>query len=319
MKKEKSFKVKKNIKAEDTEKLRYETRTMEKDIEELKKKSGIIDSKKLPEPPAPPLKTPKLPEAPKPPEALKPSKATKLPKVTKPSKKRKRKILVPLITIVIILLVVGGVIYWWNYLRVPKEEEPKIEKQELEIPVSLIEVDVSGTVEIKEGEDEALFGKLKERAAQEQEQGTFQRILIKNIGLEKDHFLSFQEIAEILYINIPLNILNSLTEEHTLFLYSQKEGNRSGVIIKVRDTQNLADYLKFWEETMETDLALFFLDKKINESIDEEFKDNIYKDIDIRYLNFPDPSLTIDYVVVENYLIITTSREGMYGVIDKNF
>ncbi len=311
MKKEKSFKIKKNIKAEGTEKLEYEIRTMEKDVEELKKKLGIIDSEKLPEPPAPPKPTLKAPKLPEPPKPVPP----KLSPIAKRSG-RKRKILIPFIIAAIILLIAGGVYYWWNYLRVPGEEpKPLIEKLEPKVPVSFVEVDETLIIEIDE--DETLFGKLKEKAEQEREQNTFQRILIKKVSPEKDYFLPFQEIAEILYITIPLSILNSLTEEHTLFFYSQEEGNRLGVIVKVEGDEILKTSLEDWEKTMTGDLKPIFLGQKLGESANEEFQDNIYRDVNIRYLNFPDPSLTIDYTVVENYLIITTSREGMYGVIDR--
>ncbi len=318
MKKEKPSKIEKlpKIETEGTEKSRYEIKTMEKDIGELKKKIGITEAPVSPS--AKRSKPPKeLPKASKP----KPSKPPKLPKSKKKKSFNIRKVLIPIIVVAIILLAGGGTYYWWNYLRVPKEEESKAEKPELEIPVSLIEVD--GTEIIETDQEEALFEKLKEKTSQVREEGTFQRILIKKISPEKDHFLSFQEIAEILYINIPYNILNKFTAEHILFICNQEEGNRLGVLIKMLENEDAIYYEKpymrvnEWEETMEADLKPIFLDQKLGEPAAEGFQDNIYKDIDIRYLNFPDPSLTIDYAVVGEYLVITTSKESMYGVIDK--
>ena len=68
---------------------------------------------------------------------------------------------------------------------------------------------------------------------------------------------------------------------------------------------------------MAEDLRPIFLDHQLEEPATEEFQDNTYKNVNIRYLNFSDPSLTLDYAIVGDYLVITTSRESMYGVIDR--
>lgn len=320
---------------------KYEIKTMKKDIEGLRKKMKISDSELVEllgkEEDAPPEKLPVV-ESVKPIEPPKPEKEPEKPiEIEKPSSpprppepevikpSRPQKSILPVVIVVLILLIVGGgVYYWWNYLRVPKEEPP-VEKPEVKIPTSFIEVDETKIIELKE-EDDVLFEKLKEVAGQEQELGNFQRILVKKIGKEKDYFLSFQEIAGILYINIPYNISSELDlgERHTLFIYAQDEGSRLGVIVKVSDFENLVENLKSWEKNMQTDIRPIFLGRVLGFPATEEFQDNIYppdgeagQEVNIRYLNFSDPTLTVDYAVAGDYLIITTSRESIYKVIDK--
>jgi hypothetical protein len=47
------------------------------------------------------------------------------------------------------------------------------------------------------------------------------------------------------------------------------------------------------------------------------FLDNTYKGISIKYINLPDPSLTIDYAVAGQLLLVTTSKASMYDAIDR--
>lgn len=120
------------------------------------------------------------------------------------------------------------------------------------------------------------------------------------------------EIIEPLEINIPADVSDALGEEYTFFTYR----SRAGFVVKIINQEvNLGD----WEKTMLEDLTPLFLDQELGEPATEKFQDNVYRDVNIRYLNFPDPSLTIDYAVVGDYLVITTSRESMYRVIDKVF
>lgn len=125
------------------------------------------------------------------------------------------------------------------------------------------------------------------------------------------------EIIELLEINIPADVSNVLGEKYTFFLYAQEEGNRAGFVNKIIDHEVLKAGLRDWENTMKEDLKPVFLGQELGEPAAKEFQDNIYQDIDIRYLNFSDPLLTIDYALTSDYLIITTSRESMYGVIDR--
>lgn len=125
------------------------------------------------------------------------------------------------------------------------------------------------------------------------------------------------EIIELLEINIPVDVSNVLGEKYIFFLYAQEERNRAGFVNKIIDHEVLKAGLRDWENTMKEDLKPVFLGQELGEPAAKEFQDNVYQDINIRYLNFSDPLLTIDYALISDYLIITTSRESMYRVIDR--
>lgn len=279
-----------------------EIKTMQKDIEELKEKTVISGPpEKLPVVPVKELPGAPLPSEPiissiplKPIEPPKPSEPTMIPS-------RQRKFFRPIVLVIVVLLVGAGVYYWWTY----------------EAPISLIRVETTETIKIKQGKEAILFDELKKKAASFQEKNTFQRILLKKIGKEKDYFLSAKEIFEVLGINLLVNIAENLKEDNTLFLYSQEQGKRLGIIIKVSNADNLKNYLNAWEGAMVNDLKPFFFGEKLNPPAIIEFKDNVYKETNIRYLNFTDSNLAIDYAVVRDYLVITTSKESMFGAIDR--
>jgi hypothetical protein len=94
-----------------------------------------------------------------------------------------------------------------------------------------------------------------------------------------------------------------------------------GLIVELNDSAAALTAMGNWESTITQGLKDVFLLNPAN-SISATFLDNTYRGAVIRFRNFPNPNLTIDYAVVtaingESYLIITNSREHMYAIIDK--
>ena len=131
--------------------------------------------------------------------------------------------------------------------------------------------------------------------------------------LEKNGF----EITEPLEINVPSRVSIALEKDYTFFIYSQEEGDRAGFLVKVKDSRILKTALRDWEKTMREDLKAIFLGQELTQPSTTEFQDNFYKGLNIRYLNFLNSSLTIDYTIIKDYLIVTTSQESIYRVIDR--
>ena len=68
---------------------------------------------------------------------------------------------------------------------------------------------------------------------------------------------------------------------------------------------------------MADDLKNLFLFKKPGDPTTKSFKDNRYNNVDIRYINFPGPDVTIDYAISNDLFILSTSKESMYNIIDR--
>jgi hypothetical protein len=167
--------------------------------------------------------------------------------------------------------------------------------------------------------ESSLSEALKTEAQLEQATGTFKRIIIlKQAQAEegKKH-LSLTKIFQRLRINIPSYALAELKENYNLILYSQNGKTRLGLITEIENAENLKEQLRFWEETMFNDLKNMFLGEIPKGAATSKFNDNIYKEIPIRYINFPEPDLTIDYAIINNLFVLTTSKESMYKIIDR--
>jgi len=251
--------------------------------------------------------------------------------------------LVMIISIIVLIAGgLGGFVYWWNYLRVipplpvithyecqdsqcisingegtdqcqiHQDCEP-VEPIEPVIPEALMPIHSTNTIEFTEQDN--LIEKI---AAIELEKNN----IVNRLIVKKDNqILNLLDLVSILNLVIPKNISSSFAEaeiigdNYTLFLYKQTQGNRLGLVIKIAQSETLATNLKDWEITMTNDLESLLLIEEIPPAFTEGFQDNIYRDIAIRYLNFPDPGLSIDYGIPDNKLILTTSQESMYAII----
>lgn len=103
--------------------------------------------------------------------------------------------------------------------------------------------------------------------------------------------------------------------------FNAKDFKKTVFVARITDTASVDTMMRDWERTISSDLADYLL---IDDSLIDErninFKDNTYRDVAIRYKNFPFPDTAVDYAVFKaaghNYLLIAGSRESMYAVID---
>lgn len=231
---------------------------------------------------------------------------------------------ITLISVVIIVVVgLGGFFYWWNYVRVITPIipviEPITEPKPITEPESLILTAFTETIELIAGQENLLLGQLGVLAAQEQEINAFKRILVKLTNQTETKYIDLNTLMLSLGISIPEPIMaavNQGSDNHTLFFYNQLEGNRLGLVIKMGESETLVQDLKTWEMTVFNDIKSMILIDGIPTPATEGFQDNIYQDIYIRYMNFATPDLSLDYGLVAGNLVLSTSRESMFAIID---
>ena len=246
--------------------------------------------------------------------------------------------------LILILVVIGGFFYWKSYRRIPVhlvcQDFQCVEIQgegenecllngdclpaEPVLPQSLILSPKTRTIEINKGEESSLWDKLESSLSEvsgDETENILERILIKMVDGFNKEYADLDRFLSLAAINIPSALAQFIEqsdingENYTLFVYQQPEGKRLGLAIELKDGAETAEVLKSWEEDIKNDLSPLFLSADISDSA-AEFKDNVYREKNIRYTNFPEPDLSIDYAVIGNMLIIGTSRDSMYGVID---
>ena len=251
------------------------------------------------------------------------------------------------IIIIVVILVIGGLggfFYWWNYLKTttPPLELTHYECQDNQciitegqgdnqcqinqdcqpakpvilVPDSLIPdsfINETKTIELVVDQENLLLDQLKTLISQEQASSTLNHILVR---ITDQKYLSLNDLILALNISIPEAITTSTSDDYTLFSYNQSVGNRLGLVIKMGRSETLVQDLSNWETTIKDNLKQLFLTKESPSAAEEKFQDNVYKDIQIRYMNFPTPNLSIDYALIKGNLVIATSRESMFAIID---
>ncbi len=227
----------------------------------------------------------------------------------------KRKIL----SMLLVVLIIGGLGFGAFFLirsltgggePNPPQQPPPVSAPKLS--PSLISANETKTISILP--DKSLFELIREEAKTTQEIRTFKRIgVLKN---EKE-FLSSIELLQNLEITISPFALNDIKGNYNLFLYSQSTGRRLGLIAEIENPENLKQQLKIWEPTMLDDFKNFYPAQVPGPRASQNFLDDIHLNVVIRYVNLPKPDLTFNYTILNNLLIIGTSKEIMYTMIEK--
>lgn len=164
--------------------------------------------------------------------------------------------------------------------------------------------------------------------------GEMRRLAVKAATKENGELTPI-ELLDRFIISYPAELKNQLSGESAIVVYGQREAfDAKGTIIPVppiqkrvvliselRDSAAVTSTLKTWEATMTNALAPLFKYNKAKAAT-QAFLDNIYQGKALRYKNFAYPDNTIDYSIVQAsngkiYLVITHSREAIFGTIDK--
>jgi hypothetical protein len=303
---------------------REEIKTMSKDISQLreieaqKEKERLIALKN--QEPVQPIQT-KQEETLKPEEEQPAAFIPPLPEEFSSPKK----VFVRIAIIAIILLLVGGFFYW--YLVIKKQSAPEITEQlsivptstapeipaEIIIPPSLIEVQSTFTIEATSSEDVPLLMSqfLKTKMATS---SGFARILIKNT--KENKLLGLSDFFSVFKITAPPGLLDKLSNDFTLFVYSNNGLNRLGFLTEIKDKENIYNTGKSWEPTMEKNTENFFAflgNGKTSHPL--SFRQAYYKKVPFRYFSFSTNKFGICWSTYD-YFIWTTSGESMLRIID---
>jgi len=263
--------------------------------------------------PAPPTPSPK----PKPLPAVAPTRTkAKKPKQGMGIKKILR--ILAIIILIALIVFIGGFIYWKINQTKSTTPQPPTQQTNNEFQPSTSLIPVNETKIIKLENNISLLNSLINEPTSLTPK-TIQRIVpIKTTADGKNlEALSLSDLIKELNISVYPYVLSEFKNNYTLFLYAQNAEKRLGIIIEIKNTTNLNEQLKFWEKTMFEDLKNIFLNKNPQSPLTKNFLDNKYKDTAIRFINFPSPDLTIDYAIINNLFLLSTSKELMYETIDR--
>lgn len=134
----------------------------------------------------------------------------------------------------------------------------------------------------------------------------------------KNNPIAFPIFSAITNLNLSNELLKNLSDDFSVFAYFDSGNPRLVLSIKVIDKMEASTLIKNEETKLPEELLPLFLD---NISLSKEkavFKDANYRGVNIRYFNLtPDQLSTIDYFFNDTHLIIATSKNSMWAVLDK--
>lgn len=129
--------------------------------------------------------------------------------------------------------------------------------------------------------------------------------------------VAFPIFATAAKLNLSPNLLENMGEDFSLFLYNDVENIRLAISAKMVDRNMVEFELHNQELTFIKDADFMFLGNppKVTSG---KFNDSTYNNIPIRYINVDEEkTLSIDYAMVENDLVIATSKNTIRAVLDK--
>ncbi|NTV41560.1 MAG: hypothetical protein HGA61_04810 [Candidatus Moranbacteria bacterium] len=133
--------------------------------------------------------------------------------------------------------------------------------------------------------------------------------------------ISLKSFTEITKINLSTSVFNKLSSDFSIYIFNDKGNARLGLKIKTvgNDKASLLSEIIKQENTLVEDLNFIFLNTPTNNNRSSfTVSDYTFNNTIIRYLNVNnDKTLSIDYTVTDNELIIGTSKETLRKIYTK--
>jgi hypothetical protein len=214
----------------------------------------------------------------------------------------------------------------WSKETTEPESQPQ--QSQLILPAPLFQVDKTEIITLAVGQKKNLPQELDRLTTKDLPAGNFVQVLVKITSQDEQKYASLTEFVDSAQLAFPAEILNSLSKDYTVFIYSHKElplspfsaglgKNKIGIVASISDEKNISQGVNTWEKNMARDLETMFLGKKISFSTDYQFEEIMYNGFLIRSLSLPNQYSSLNYAFYKGKLIITTSLESIKALIDR--
>ncbi|MDO8529743.1 MAG: hypothetical protein Q7S18_03680 [bacterium] len=235
---------------------------------------------------------------------------------------------IPLLAVIIFSL--GGY-YFWSARKTAtapvalenKVETLKVEEKPQEPVVTQPEPKYSGDKPnyLSVGTDSPDFENLKKKLLEVGSE-------IKNLEIakpvefiavdERNNPISFSIFAVLGNIKLSSNLLKALDDNFSLYIYSDEGNIRLGLVVDTKDQKQANLIIKNEESKLVGELSSLLIEGFATPKGKIVFKDNIRSEVAIRYFNLiDDHTLSVDYAFLNSKLLIGTSKNTMWSIIDK--
>jgi len=159
----------------------------------------------------------------------------------------------------------------------------------------------------------AILGVVEELKSMPESQTPYEFIVVD----VNNNPVTFPIFANAAKLGLSASALSNLGESFSLFIYNDAENWRLSFAADTTKKDALAAVLLKQEKTLITDTSFLFLDEK-PEIITGLFRDSKYKGASIRFFNVNSQiTMSIDYSIVNNKLIVATSKNTIRAIIDQ--
>jgi hypothetical protein len=150
--------------------------------------------------------------------------------------------------------------------------------------------------------------------------GDYTNNLLEFLLVDKDNKPIFaKSFINSFKINLSSGIVDNLMDDNfSLFFLKKGDNKKLGLVFGIKNKEVLVSALAKSEIALVSDLASLFKFNEIDKSVAINFKTSEYRGNKIRYINLNKKSdLSLDYLIVGNYLIFGTSMDSTRFIADK--
>jgi len=124
--------------------------------------------------------------------------------------------------------------------------------------------------------------------------------------------------------NIPQEVIDNTTEAYGVIVFKNGKSMRLGLVFAYEQEkdESIRKAMSTWGNTAITDQKIYvvmkrlFLNDRITETYITNFQTGYYNGTELNYVNLPDSATSMDYVIINDMIIFTTSKETTQQMIE---
>jgi hypothetical protein len=129
--------------------------------------------------------------------------------------------------------------------------------------------------------------------------------------------IAFSRFVVLVGLKLPANVVSMTEEKFSLFLFNDQDRTRIGLRISLKGNRATGEVLKKAETDFPSIFQNFFLESKVVPQKRYVYKESLYNDMRIRYVNISEAdTLSLDYSVDGNNWFIGTSKNTLRAIWD---
>ncbi len=193
---------------------------------------------------------------------------------------------------------------------------PPAQITESATPEAVITLDRLVTIELAKLDKALLLEKIKSENAKITEGKATIRYVIKLVTGTEKRFLTGDETAKLLGLSVPADLVKLMSTSE-LIGYKSGTSFRYGLAGAIQNKTSIQTAALAWEKTMLSDLAPLYIEKTYQTPDPIVFSENTYSDFFKRFINMPQPDVSLDWAASSRYFVVATSKEMIYAILDK--